>query len=431
MTSSLKRYVNVGLHGATLGTRFLFIFFLAKYLDPALVGYYGLFTAAVGYSMYFVGLDFYTYVTREIINTPIEQRGRLVKSQLALSGGLYLLLWPFAVIFLYHSGWPGHLVWWFFPILLLEHFNQEMSRLLVALSEQVTASLILFVRQGSWAIAIVALMTWNTPSRNLDAVMALWAIAGVSAAAIGFWKIRQFQFGGWGATVNWEWVAKGVRVSIALLLATLALRGMQTIDRYWLEALGGVKMVGAYVILLGVASTLMAFLDAGIFAFAYPTLIKLSHQKNNAVFKVKIRQMLLQTLILSAAFALVSWLTLPYLLSWIGNPIYQNAQHWYPWLLMAMVLNALGMVPHYALYATGKDKHIIYSHIGALVVFVIAVSALSSVYAALAVPLGLNIAFGFILLWKTAAYWFCRAEQNCADFSQQSQITPQVLKPNA
>ena len=408
----LKKTVNVALHGATLGTRFLFLFFLAKYLDPASVGYYGLFTAAVGYSMYFVGLDFYTYVTREIIKTPAEQRGQLVKSQAALSGALYLVLWPVAVFFLYQSDWPGHLVWWFFPILLLEHFNQEMSRFLVAMSEQITASAILFVRQGSWAIAIVALMTWNTSSRNLDTVMALWAMAGVAAASIGIYKLRQLRMGGWQAAVNWGWIKKGIRISLAFLLATLALRGMQTIDRYWLEALGGIEMVGAYVILLGVASTLMAFLDAGVFAFAYPVLIRLFHQHDHAAAKAKVRQMVMQTLVLSAAFALFSWLALPYLLSWIGNPVYLSAQYLYPWLLMAIVFNALGMVPHLALYANQQDKHIIYSHIGALAMFVIAVWALSSTQSALAVPLGLNVAFAFILLWKSAAYWLQNTEQD-------------------
>jgi O-antigen/teichoic acid export membrane protein len=428
-TSSLNasRILNLSLHGTTLGTRFLFIFFLAKYLDPASVGYYGLFTAAVGYAMYFVGLDFYIFVTREIIKTTVEQRGQLLKSQVALSGVLYLVMCPFALVFLVQSGWPGHLLWWFFPILLLEHFNQEMSRFLVAMSEQITASVILFVRQGSWAVVIVALMTLNTSSRDLDTVMALWAIAGVTAAAIGIWKLRQLRMGGWSAAVNWGWIYKGIRVSVAFLFATLALRGMQTIDRYWLEALGGIEMVGAYVILLGVAGTLMTFLDAGIFAYAYPALIKLYHQQDVIAANAKELQMLVQTLAFSAAFALISWLVLPYLLSWIGNPIYQNAQHLYPWLLMAMVLNALSMVPHFALYASGHDKHIIYSHIGALAVFTLAVWTLSHTYDTLAVPLGLNAAFGFILVWKTAAYWLQKIEIN----TLQAKANHQALTHNA
>lgn len=405
MRPSVERILNIALRSATLGTRFLFIFFLAKYLDPASVGYYGLFTAAIGYALYFVGLDFYTYVTREILKAPNDQRGQMLKGQAALSGVLYGVLFPFAVIFLSYSGWPGQLPWWFFPLLFLEHFNQELSRLLVALSEQITASIILFVRQGSWAIASVLLLSMHTPSRNLDTVLALWAIAGVAAAAMGIWKLRQLNMAGWRSPVDWPWIKKGIAISCAFLLATLAIRGVNTLDRYWLEALGGIDMVAAYVLLLGVAGTLMTFLDAGVLAYAYPALIQHHHKHEHAQARAKVRQVLWQTAVFSGAFALVSWLLLPYLLRWIGNPVYLESADLYPWLLLATVLNALGMAPHFGLYAKGHDKPIIYSHGASLVFFVAATWLLSDRFGPLAVPLGLNLAFALILVWKSLAYW--------------------------
>lgn len=405
MNSKSTRILNIALRSATLGTRFLFIFFLAKYLDPASVGYYGLFSATVGYALYFVGLDFYTYVTREILKTPNALRGRLLKNQMALSGLLYLALLPFALLFLQSAGWPRHLAWWFFPILLLEHFNQEMSRLLSALSEQITASLALFVRQGSWAVVIVALMTLEPNSRHLDTVMALWACAGVAAAAQGIWKIKQLQMGGWRSSIDWRWIKNGIAISIAFLVATLAVRGFQTIDRYWLEALGGIEIVGAYTLLIGVAGTLLTFLDAGVFAYAYPALITHSHRQEYNAVRVKVRKVFFQTLVLSVAFGVVSWLILPFLLDWIDKPAYKDALGLYPWLLMAMIINAVGLVPHYALYARGTDRPIIYSHFVALPVFVLATWACSQAYSILAVPIGLNIAFLVILIWKSIAYW--------------------------
>lgn len=413
MITLSERILNVGLRSATLGTRFLFIFFLAKYLDPASVGYYGLFTAAIGYSLYFVGLDFYTYVTREILKAPNDQRGQMLKGQAALSGVLYVLLFPVGLLFLSQSGWPGQLPWWFFPVLFLEHFNQELFRLMVAMSQQIAASVILFVRQGSWAIASVLLLNFHTPSRNLEAVLALWAIAGVAAAAMGIWKLQQMKMGGWRATVDWAWIKKGIAVSGAFLLATLALRGVNTFDRYWLEALGGIDMVAAYVLLLGVAGTVMTFLDAGVFAYAYPALIQHHHKHEHAQARARVRQVLWQTAILSAAFALVSWLLLPYLLRWIGNPVYIEAAHLYPWLLLATVFNALSMAPHYGLYAQGHDKPIIYSHGASLVFFVASTWLLSDRFGPMAVLLGLNLAFALILVWKSLAYWHaCKATKS-------------------
>jgi O-antigen/teichoic acid export membrane protein len=405
LATNTNRILNITLHGATLGARFVFIFFLAKYLEPAAVGYYGLFTAAVGYSIYFVGLDYYTYVTREILKTPKELQGLLLKSQASLSGLLYLIFTPIIVaVLLQYSGWPQYLFPWFLPILLLEHFNQEIYRLLIALSEQITASIILFIRQGSWALAAVALMTLDPSSRQLQIVMALWVAAGLAAAITALWKILKLRMGGWRSSLDWAWVRRGVVVSVAFLLATLSLRGIQTFDRYWLEALGGIEIVGAYVLFFGVASTLLTFLDAGIFAFTYPILIKLHQSQEYGIVHKKVNQMYLLTAVLSTGFAFVSWFLLPYLLLWIDNPVYVESIDLYAWLLSAMVINALSMVPHFALYAQGRDKPIIQSHIAALFVFVGATWALSESLSMMAVPIGLNLSFVVILAWKAIAY---------------------------
>jgi O-antigen/teichoic acid export membrane protein len=398
------RFLNVGVQAITLVARFLLIFFLAKYLDPALVGYYGLFVAAVGYSLYFVGLDFYTYATREILKAPNEQRGRLLKGQAMLSGLLYLLFLPAALVLWHHSDWPESLLLWFFPILIFEHLNQEVSRLLVALSEPVTASVLLFIRQGSWALVIVALMAWDPSSRHLQTVMFLWAVAGFAAAVAGVWKVRKLRMGGWREALDWHWIRSGIAVSASFLLATLALRGIQTFDRYWLESLGGIEIVAAYVLYFGVAGTLLTFLDAGLFAFTYPALIQLHLDQKTNVAHAMVRRMLGFTILLSGGFAFISWLLLPYLLLWINNPVYSKAINLYPWLLLAMIVNAFSMVPHYALYARGHDRPIIHSHIAALIVFVLATWTFSAHFSAMAVPIGLNLSFAVILVWKAIAY---------------------------
>ena len=419
MGNSSSRQLNIGLRGITLCTRFLFVFFLAKYLDPASVGYYGLFTASVGYCLYFVGLDFYTYTTREILKTPNEQRGQLLKGQAALSGVMYLVLLPVAFFLLQHAGWPTGLALWFFPILVLEHFNQEISRLLVAFSEQITSSLILFIRQGSWALVIVALMTLDTTSRQLQTVMACWAGAGLVSGILGVLKLKKLHMGGWRNPTNWRWIKKGVKVSGAFLLATLALRGVQILDRYWLESLVSIKVVGAYVLFTGVAGTLMVFLDAGVFAYAYPELIMLHQHRQYQKIQEKVKHMLGYTVLFSAGFSLISWELLPYLLGWIKNPVYSESLNMYPWILLAMVINAISMVPHYALYSSGTDKPIIYSHIAALVAFPLTVWPMSHYWPTLAVLLGLNVSFSVILVWKTVTYLYA------ARISSSQEAVPQ------
>jgi O-antigen/teichoic acid export membrane protein len=423
MASKGQRLLNLGLRGVTLCTRFLFIFFLARYVAPASVGYYGLFAATVGYALYFVGLDFYTYNTRELLRAPHEQRGRLIRDQVVLTAGLYALLLPAAFFVPASAGWPSGLAWWFLPILVLEHVNQEVSRILIALSDQIGASVLLFIRQGSWALLVVAVMAWDAETRHLQAVMASWAGAGVVAAILGACKIARLRLGGWRLPVDWGWLRQGIKVSVAFLAATLALRALQIVDRYWLKALVDIDAVGAYVLFTGIASTLMVFLDAGVFTFSYPELIQLHQQGRHDALRQRLRAMLGHTLLLSAAFAFVSWLVLPQLLTWIRNPVYAQYLWLYPWVLLAVVVNALGLVPHYALYAYGVDRPIIRSHVAALVVFPLAVWGLSRFQPVLAVPLGLNVAFATILVWKaTACFQVSRSAGASATVPQATKI---------
>ncbi len=405
MNNALNRAVNIILRVATLGARFVFIFFLAKYLDPASLGYYGIFAATIGYSIYIVGLDFYAYVSREIIKTSVENRGRLLKGQAALSSLLYFAFLPFVIFILIKSEWPDSLAWWFIPILVIEHFNQEMSRLLVVLNAQVMSSLISFVRQGCWSIAVIAVMLVDNSSRNLNVVMGLWLVAGVVAATVTIVKLKQFNISGWMLGVDWVWVKKGVSVSLSLLLATLVLRSIQAIDRYWLESLGGIEMVGAYVLLIGVANSLLLFLDAAIFSFSYPLLIELNHKRENELVRQEVKKLFWYVAFICLIFGVVSHYLLPYLLEWIGKSVYLTAFKWYPWLLFATIFNALSMVPHYGLYAQGFDKPIIYSHITSLFVFLFATWTMSEYFGYLAVPIGLTVTFAFIFAWKSYAYW--------------------------
>ena len=155
---------------------------------------------------------------------------------------------------------------------------------------------------------------------------------------------------------------------------------------------------------MGIAGTLMSFLDAGVFAFSYPGLISSYQKRQPDLFFQNLRKVLIQTCVLSFGFAIVSLLLLSPLLSWLGNPLYVAQKGLYPWVLIIMVLYALGMVPHYALYAQGLDRPIIQSHIISLVLFVFVTWLASKFLPLLAVPFGLCFAFAFILIWKTWAF---------------------------
>ena len=324
----------------------------------------------------------------------------MLKNQAALSILMYLIFLPLSIGLFAFGLLPSQLFPWFFVILILEHINQEFSRFFVSISEQLLSSVVLFLRQGSWAVAIVILMTVFPKTRSLDFVFGIWAIGGIAAVAASAHRLRKMKIGGWKRPYDWNWIKAGVVVCIPLLGATLALRGIQTIDRYWLQALVDTKMVGLYVLYMGIASTMLAFLDAGVFAYTYPELIKCFQNGQVQEFKKYLKRMFVLTIATSATFSLVSLLLLPYLLQWIRNDFYISHQNIYGWVLLAVVINALGMVPHYALYAQGRDRPIIVSHLAGMVTFIVVTFLAGYMVPQIAVPLGMASAFGVILLWK-------------------------------
>lgn len=401
----LARLVSIVLRGMTLGSKFLLIFILARFLTPAELGLYGLLAATIGYALYLLGLDFYTYTTRELLKRPREEWGGLLKDQGALSMLLYAIFIPLLLIIFAMDLLPWHLAGWFVILLVLEHLNQEFMRLLVAISEQLMAGLVLFLRLGAWAVVIAILMYFEPATRSLEAVLAAWTLGGLSAFLLACVKLSQLHIGGWRKRIDWAWIQTGIKVALPFLVATLAIRGVYTLDRYWLESLSGLEVLGAYVLFIGIANAMLSFLDAGVFAFSYPGLIRAFQQGQTAEFRQGLRRLMIQTVALSGAFSIVALLFIDPLLGWLGKPLYIEQKGLFPWILLAIFLSALGMIPHYALYAKNYDKPIIHSHVAAFVVFMVATWLISQYWPMLAVPMGLCIAFFSVLVWKSYAYF--------------------------
>lgn len=401
---SFIRLINVALRGTTLASKFLLIFFLAKFLDPKGLGLYGLLTATIGYALYLLGFDFYTFTTREILKRERHEWGGLLKDQGALSLALYAIVLPLLSLVFVHGYLPWSVAGWFFVLLVLEHLTQEVSRLLITVSEQLLASAMLFLRSGIWAVIVTALMFFLPETRDLNMVLGAWTLGGITALSLGIYRLKQLNISGWDKHIDWKWIRTGLKIAIPLLVATLALRGLFTVDRYWFAELAGLEALGAYVLFMGISSALMSFLDAGVFAFIYPGLISAHHNKDAASFRLKLRAMFWQTLIFSGAFVAVALLIIDPLLVWLDKPLYLESEGLFPWILLVTFLYSLGMVPHYALYAQGIDRPIIHSHIASLLVFIPSTWLFAQYWPLQAVPAGMCVAFALLLLWKCLAF---------------------------
>ncbi len=397
------RLLNLGLRALTMICRLFLLLLLARLIEPGELGLFGLVAATIAFSLYFLGFDFYVHTARELVRHPQADWGGLVKSQIALTGLTYLLATPILVFLFAEKVLPLFLAPWLAVLMVLEHVNQELSRLFIAIGSPIVASLILFLRSGVWVLPLGILLLLNAEGLRLETVFLYWTFGGLLGAGFGAICLYRLELGGWSKRIDWHWIFRGLRIAIPFLAGTLCLRAIFTLDRYMFEAYLGLETLAAYVLFVGIAATLNSFLEAGVFAFLYPALVKHWGSKSAEAFRYTGRALLSQVVTVCIVFSAFALLILPFLLSWLDNEIYTDSKDLFYWLLIAMMLFVLSMIPHYSLYAQGLDKFIQLGHFLSLAVFVVTVLIVGAFDKFLSVPIALCVTFFMLLVVKSVA----------------------------
>lgn len=402
-SNSLVRILSVLMRGITLLCKFLLIFFLAKFLDPHDVGLYGLLVATIGYALYAVGFEFYTYSARELIGSDRHQWLALIRDQSVFFVFTYLFVLPFALMAFFLGWLPWAYAGWFFLLLIFEHVAQELNRLLVVMSEQLLASVILFIRSGAWCLLLVFLMWWMPEARKLEWVLVAWCIGAGLGCLMGWARILSLNKAALRNKIDWRWIVKGLKLAFPLLIASLAIRGIFTFDRYWVESMVGLDVLGVYVIFIGMATSIVSFLDAGVIVFLYPKIVAAAKVGDDEAFCVGMRKLFWDILLVTLVLVVFVLLASRPVLAWIDKDIYVENLFLLKWLFLAIVFYAASMIPHVGLYAHGWDKAILFSQLCGLAVFFLVVYGGAS-YGVVIVPWALCFSFLTILIWKLLAY---------------------------
>lgn len=398
--------VNMSLRGATLVSKFLLVFFIAKKLSPADLGLYGLLQATITYSIYLVGLDFYIFSSRELLKQETNKWGGVLKSQMAITLLLYGLCFLPLLLLFYLNILPWSVSVYFFVLLVLEHGNRELNRLLVIMSHPMLATVVLFIRSGIWGLFVIALSMLGVIDVSLSLIIQAWIAGNMLASVISVIVISvYFPLGGWRLSIDRSWIIKGVRICFPFLLATLALSSIETIGRYWMKALAGVDVLGGYTLYLGIAGAMTSFIDAGVFSFIYPKMVTSYNEDDGKKFRSLLSKLYKQTLLLIISFSIVVALLIETLLQWLDKTLYLDYLSFLYWALLINALYCTGTIAHYALYAQNKDKTIIVAHFVGLCVFLFGVPAWAMLTKDYAVPLAVSSAYFIILSIKTIVFY--------------------------
>lgn len=392
---------NLLIRGATLASRFVLVIFIAKFLSTEELGAYSLFASSITYALFFVGMDFYTFSSREILSVDKSLWFAIIKNQYVFYLIFYLIAFPLIYGFFYFGFLPKQFVIWFYLILVAEHLAQESMRLLVVLNKAFLANIALFIRSGVWVYVVVLIMFFNIGMREINLILALWLLGSSMSVLLVIPELHRLRKLTPGVSkVDYAWMCKGVRIAVPLLIGTLALRSIYLVDRYSISYFGNLSLVGIYSFYSSFAGALLAFVDAVVVMQIYPKIVSSVKNKDFEAFSFYKKKFTRSVSFLSLTLIIVLPAGVYFLLLWMQKDEYIEYMPLLAILLLSSIIYSFALLPHYELYARNEDKKIIISSLFAALVGVIIMPVGAYYVGIYGVAVGQVLAVTFLYIYK-------------------------------
>lgn len=392
---------NLLIRGATLASRFVLVIFIAKFLSAEELGAYSLFAASITYALFFVGMDFYTFSSREILSVQKSLWFGIVKNQIVFYLLFYIIAFPLIYSLFYFGFLPKQFILWFYFILVAEHLAQESMRLLVVLDKAFLANIALFIRSGVWVYAAVIIMFFDDGFRDVTTILALWLVGSSISILLVVPELKRLhKISVDICSIDYNWMIKGIKIAIPLLVGTLALRSIYLVDRYSLSYFASLGVVGIYSFYSSFASALLAFVDAVVVMQIYPKIVSAVKNKDFTALDFYKRKFVRSVAILSLVLAILLPIGLYLLLLWMNKPEYLEYLPLLALLMVSSIVYSFALLPHYELYAHNEDKKIILSSVLAAIIGVIIMPAGAYYFGVYGVACGQVLAVIFLYIYK-------------------------------
>lgn len=394
-------FISVSLRVLTLASKFVLLMYLVRYFAVEAVGVYGLIAVTISISLYFLGVDFYVFSTREVLSQSSKRLPVLVRDQAVLHGIAYVIVLPILLCVFAANliGWTYAI--WFYGILVLEHLSQESYRLLVAISRPARANLILFLRSGAWIYAVVGLGMVSSDFRILSVVWVGWLTGALASIIIAAYSLRDYPWKfALSENVDWSWIRSGIKVAIPYLVASLCLMSVQFADRYAISYFKGEAQLGIYTFYAQIANTVQLLITTGVTSLIYPKMVSAYQKWDHDTFAALFKKLTWGVIAGTITLCLIISAAIPFVLRVLDRPHVAEYQPVLWLLLIGNGLLTLSHIPHYSLYAQGKDRSVVYSTVIACLFSVGLNCLLVPIYGLYGAALGTGIGSGSLLVCK-------------------------------
>lgn len=242
-----QQAILVALRIGSALSKFALTIYIARYLNLADLGVYGLLVGASTMAPALLGFGLTDWVSRHIVGLSREHALSFMATRLSFSFLLHAFLQPAAWILNVALGEPvpWNYVFLIGAILILDHLGTDLYFLLVARGRALFGSVLTFARSGVWPPFVIALGILFPQFRTIDAVMYGWI-----AALILMWLIvavfafahRNMRAVGW----RWRWLVKAIPQSLPFFLKDIGNVSLLYLDRFLISAFLGLELTGVY-----------------------------------------------------------------------------------------------------------------------------------------------------------------------------------------
>jgi O-antigen/teichoic acid export membrane protein len=264
----------------------------------------------------------------------------------------------------------------------LEYLNQEVVRFFNACSNQLTSSVLLFIRQSFWPILIFGAHLFNH-SVNLSLIFSLWAISNLIVLLTSFFFVRKFYQKSVFNSFNFNWIKKGLIFAFFFFLSAISFKALFTVDRNYISNYFSNEVLSAYGFYFALSALLMSIIEPLIFSFFLVDVIKLAESGNITKIRSEIIKYTMQILCVSIGLFLVVFWGSNFLLEILERDSFKYYINLFYIFLTIQTFWAISILFQYVLYSFHKDIVNILSNVISFLVFL-----------ALIIPFGVQ--FGYV-----------------------------------
>ena len=352
----MQKIINLLLRLLAMGAKFLLVIFIGKYLSSEALGEYGLFFSTITIAIFFLGMDFYVFNTREIIATSEKnKKAILIRDQFIFYIFTYIIILPLLIVVFFLNIIDFKYMILFYLVLVAEHISQEFYRLFITLSRQTLATFLLFIRSGIWIYVLVAVWVLDLGNlKNLKFVYIGWLFGAFLSVAIGiFYLIKDYGLNNFKGKINFTWIKSGLKISMPFFMGTIAYKIVEFSNRYIIDFFMSKSDVGVFTFFANIANALQTIVYTLVIMMYYPKIIAAYQSGSETATLIKnfTKETILYSMICSVVIAISIYPILGFLNK---TEFFENLPIF--WILLISILFAnLSLVPHYQLFAMKKD----------------------------------------------------------------------------